>query len=233
MNKIVKPCIVEIDGIRYPAYTRIKFDGKELSISGVVGPMSNGNCKGSAGQCTDEIRNGTPAEGWSQEMLEKFCNIWDEWHLNDMRPYCKHQKEFGWDKLATEEVSIYHYRLTREVTDQRRSIKHEAMRKLMSGESVQLAPEEIELLRLKEFPVLPEKTDDPRYAPFNGSTVEFEEKKRLGWLHHNEHPRGILGKACPVCGYEYGTKWVTEEVPAEVIEFLESLPDSETKPAWV
>lgn len=34
-------------------------------------------------------------------------------------------------------------------------------------------------------------------------------------------------------GYKYGSKWLREEVPEDVIEWLMALPDSPTKPAWV
>ncbi len=34
-------------------------------------------------------------------------------------------------------------------------------------------------------------------------------------------------------GYKYGSKWLREEVPDDVIEWLMALPDSPTKPAWV
>lgn len=47
------------------------------------------------------------------------------------------------------------------------------------------------------------------------------------------HPRGLLCKPCPVCGYKYGTQWLRKEVPASVINWLFSLPDSPITPAWV
>lgn len=34
-------------------------------------------------------------------------------------------------------------------------------------------------------------------------------------------------------GYIYGTKWLTEEVPAEVLDFLAGLPETRKTPAWV
>jgi len=104
MRKIVNPCICDVDGKAARAFVEIKFDEGRLSISGVVGPTRNGNCLGSAGQCVDEIRAGTPAEKWTNEMLQKLCSIWDAWHLNDMRPYCEHQKQLGWRELARMEV---------------------------------------------------------------------------------------------------------------------------------
>jgi hypothetical protein len=36
-----------------------------------------------------------------------------------------------------------------------------------------------------------------------------------------------------VCGYRYGTEWKREEVPADVLAFLRSLPDADMTPAWV
>jgi len=36
-----------------------------------------------------------------------------------------------------------------------------------------------------------------------------------------------------VCGYKYGSEWKKEAVPADVLEFLRALPDTDVKPAWV
>lgn len=33
--------------------------------------------------------------------------------------------------------------------------------------------------------------------------------------------------------YRYGHAWLREEVPADVLEFLSGLPDTDTEPAWV
>lgn len=38
---------------------------------------------------------------------------------------------------------------------------------------------------------------------------------------------------CDECGYKIGSAWTFRDVPAEVIEFLESLPDTDRIPAWV
>ena len=43
------------------------------------------------------------------------------------------------------------------------------------------------------------------------------------WVHP---PHGHLTEPCPVCGYRCGTKWLHEDVPDDVIEFLESLPEN-------
>lgn len=41
-------------------------------------------------------------------------------------------------------------------------------------------------------------------------------------------PYGAEGKP-----YAYGSAWLTEEVPAEVLDFLRALPDTDRQPAWV
>jgi len=33
--------------------------------------------------------------------------------------------------------------------------------------------------------------------------------------------------------YRYGTQWLHEKIPTEVLEFLENLPESKITPAWV
>lgn len=53
------------------------------------------------------------------------------------------------------------------------------------------------------------------------------------WARPEEHPRGVLGKPCPVCGYKYGTAWKVEEIPQWAIDCLKGLPTSEKTPAWV
>jgi len=96
-SKVVNPCTCEVNGRNYSAYAKIKFINGNLTIFGIIGPMSDGNSIGSAGQCVDEIRAGKPTADWTSKMLQKFCDIWDDFHLNDMRPYCSHMKK--WDGI--------------------------------------------------------------------------------------------------------------------------------------
>ena len=46
-------------------------------------------------------------------------------------------------------------------------------------------------------------------------------------------PNGLLGKPCPVCGYKYGTSWLREDVPEDILDWLANLPPSPVRPAWV
>lgn len=98
-----------------------------------------------------------------------------------------------------------------------------------------LTKEEKELWNLPISKKTWEPLDDKRYEPQkrydwnNGAT----EESMLGWLRPDEHPDGILCKPCPVCGYKYGTSWLKEDVPEDVLQFLYNLPDTTREPAWV
>ena len=159
-------------------YGKIEFADGRLSITGVEGPMKNGDARGSCGQIVDtKIIELAPA--WTQEMLDKFYAIWHEWHLNDMRAGCEHQRAEKWD----------------------------------------------------ERPIDSSK-------PLNAYGNHYEGQKQnswnmLTWLNASEHPDGLMCKPCLVCGYKYGTAWLKEEVPQEVIDWLSGLPDSDATPAWV
>jgi len=55
----------------------------------------------------------------------------------------------------------------------------------------------------------------------------------LGWITQKENPSGLLLRPCPVCGYRYGSKWLRRDIPADVLTYLEALPESARKPAWI
>ena len=50
-----------------------------------------------------------------------------------------------------------------------------------------------------------------------------------------EHQRDMitLAQECPVCDYQIGTAWLTEELPEYVAEFMAKLPETDRTPAWV
>lgn len=45
--------------------------------------------------------------------------------------------------------------------------------------------------------------------------------------------RSQVGDPCPTCGYKYGTAWLREDVPDEVLAELAAFPETEVEPAWV
>lgn len=136
-TKVVQPGVALGEG---RLFVTIRWDGTRLSFTGVAGPMSNGDCRGSCGQvhrllddtlsCVDE---------WTPTTVRVLRGLWDRWHLNDMRAGCVHQR--------------------------RKS-----------------APE--------------------------------------------------ISAKCGVCGYKYGSAWLHEDVPVQVLRYLQSLPDSPDDHPW-
>jgi hypothetical protein len=99
--KVVNPGKIEINGRFREMFVRIEFrsDGG-LSLSGVVGPWHSGNCAGSCGQCDEELEEiGAFHTGWSKETVKKLRQVWNDWHLNHMRPGCVHQAEWDTSKM--------------------------------------------------------------------------------------------------------------------------------------
>jgi hypothetical protein len=102
--------------IYFKIVIRDRGKGDELSITGVVGPSVGGNAYGGSGQIDmefdhrDKSQNDsrTPSEslikpadinfarGWNASKLYDLLDIWHNWHLNDMRPECEHQRALGW-----------------------------------------------------------------------------------------------------------------------------------------
>lgn len=62
-------------------------------------------------------------------------------------------------------------------------------------------------------------------------TLKLEDGKWSGHIRSDEHPLGVLGKQCPECGYRYGTKWLTEELPREIIDEIKEI--CAAGPKWV
>lgn len=163
MNKIIRPGCLTYEDKSVSVYCRIQYENNRLSITGVIGPMRNGNAHGGCGQIDMEFDHFNKADndsrysendlikaedflfatGWSSDLWYAFLSVWKRWHLNDLHAECEHQQLFGWT-----------------------------------------------------------------------------------W---NTHPC----VPCPVCGYKLGTAWTFREVPKSVIEFLESLPITDSQPAWV
>lgn len=236
MKKIINPCRCIVGKRWYEAYAEIEYENGNLSIHGVVGPMLSGNCMGSAGQCVEKIRAGEPTEKWDKEMLQKFCDIWDRWHLNDMNPCCEHQRELGWLEKARENVTLYHFRLKREVLDAQKEAEKAAIAALKAGKPFYPTKEQTRVANLAHSIVTSDMYAPEEYEPkkplYPGDTG-LTETKALGCLRPEEHPEGLLCRPCPVCGYKYGHSWKKEEVPEEIIEWLFNLPKTKRKPAWV
>lgn len=178
-------------------FVKITINDGKLSIAGVEGPLRNGDAIGSCGQIHGGYAHRNSADNdqrytkpitpdqiafaprWTPELWLDLLDIWERWHLNDMRAGCEHQRAEGWDKR----------------------------------------------------PIDPTKPTTAYGKHFPGqSTASWN---MLTWISRSEHPQGLLSEPCPVCGYKYGTRWLREELPDEVVEFVKALPDADQSPAWV
>ena len=239
MKKIINPCTVE----NKQAYCRIYTEEKQctlldgtvdtitvLHITGVVGPRSNGDCY-SCGQCYDELRQGVANEGWTTDALYKLLDIWQRWHMNDMKPYCEHQVDWDGGKLC----KMYEYKMTDDTRKRHDALNESIHKMLMAGDSVQLSESQRRLLGSKYLAKTAVDTAPEWYELYKEYTMHARELYPLEsdtkW--GEKHPDGILTKPCPICGYRWGSSWRAECVPEEVLSWLESLPDSKRKPAWV
>lgn len=221
-TKVLNPGIKQ----RHRYFCKIKFENGRLSISAVHGPYKNGNAWGGCGQLMLPLMD-TYSPGWSEPLLAQFNSTWERWHLNDMRPGCQHQRE-SWNPKEVLELSTL--RLTEETLAAKRDLLESCLACLLQGESVELTNEQINLLAIPHEKV--KATDggvsrDPQYE------VVKTETKTAGWVYPIEHERGLLCKPCSVCRYKYGSEWLYEAVPDDVLVFLQNLPDTTIIPAWI
>lgn len=255
MKKVIRIGSIKDRSRPVDVFFKIEITDGELSISGVIGPTRDGNAQGGCGQICMEFAHRNPAHndrrydhlivpeditfapGWNKGMWWDLLEIWNDWHLNDMRAYCEHQKALGWRELASKEVTIYHWRLKTEFFSEKREIEGVAVESAKRGVVCKLTPHQLAVLNAEvrhgtHTPEAPSELYEPKKPLYNGDNGH-EEKKLIGWLRPDEHPDGIMCKPCPVCGYKYGSEWKREELPEPVIKFLTALPDADISPAWV
>lgn len=168
---------------------------------------------------------------WNDSMLDMFLNIAEEWSDNNYNRSCQHQRLLGWDDLANKTVALFSYSLKKEAVSARKRIRQEAFDMLLEGKSVSLSPDQIEVLKLEPNIRLPSPDQIGDLAKWYepNEDMGFPSTSDAQWVSPKEHPDGLLGKECPVCGYKYGTTWITIPLPNSVIEFLERLPDYDNK----
>lgn len=257
LTKIVRPGTVAEIGrsgnpVRAGVYCKIEHKAGRLSITGVVGPLGNGDAIGSCGQIDSSLAESLergeyqPADGWSPELLREFLAIWNDWHLNDMRPHSPEMKAAGWPALAATPMLGYEFTTTREIGEARRQAEAAALAALKAGETFAPRPEQTFAAALPYSLKIWTRADEAEPAPPSGyerakhigghasGSIKAPERKTLGWLRPSDHPDGLLGrKLDPADSVGYGGQWWHESVPESVLARLQSLPDSDRKPAWV
>lgn len=98
-TRVINPLSADFYGQRASVFMEIEFKNGRLSITGVEGPLSGGNCVGGCGQVRQPLssyREPTLSKGWDAAFFERFVNIWHNWHLNYMQAGCEHQRALGW-----------------------------------------------------------------------------------------------------------------------------------------
>jgi hypothetical protein len=192
--------------------------GPELSIMGDTYYPGARDIE-SGGQILDEVRLllDTPGATFARPRADiaRLLEIWDRWHLNGMRAGCEHQRA-SWDTSAP--IVLVTYKQRSEVLTLANKVQRDAEKRLADGKTVTYLSDELRLVNLpyKITRGVEEKPpSDFEYAE------EKREQKTAGWVTPDEHPAGLLGKPCPVCGYKYGSAWLYEPLPADVVKFLE------------
>ena len=71
---------------------------QRLGLSGVFGPMFNGDAKGAFGQIQDDFfHEGIIQEyfdPWDEDSVKTLVSVWDEYHLNDMKAGSPRQERY-------------------------------------------------------------------------------------------------------------------------------------------
>jgi hypothetical protein len=227
-------------------WVKVKYEGGRLSITGVEGPLRNGDARGGCGQivmdewCFDSYR-----EGWNADMVRHLRDVWNDWHLNDLSPCSPEMRALGWCELAKEGRLGYSFTLaTPEATKSRKARELLESAKFFNMDIDTILLQSIQELAARPYTLviwLPENTVTPGapggYEPARDiihGCLKRPEHKTLGWLRPSECPEGLLGrKVFPTDEYGYGGKWWHKEVPEAVLEFLRGLPEPQDKPAWV
>lgn len=153
----------------------------------------------------------------SQDRFRKLLDIWDTWHLNGMNAACEHQRKEQW---GHKEIVFNKYKLKDEVWHRQLDLERKTKAQLALNGKVEVTREEQDLLFLLWTMEIPQDQLNQKEALLSNYNLEGTEKKTSGWVYPSQHPEGVLTKACPICGYEYGTSWLHEELPKEVIEFV-------------
>jgi len=212
-------------------FVTIQYKDGRLSFFGVVGPLANGEAKGSCGQCLDELANLEKlSEGWTPELANRLAYLWERWHLNDMRAGCEHQRQLN----THEKVEIVRYILTTEAYRLREATQGRLAESAALGTLAVMSDTERALVLLRnwyEDIYTPPDADSPLSGCYK---VHARETKTVGMTYPKEHPKGILGVACPECGYKYGSARLFEAVPDSVLDELCALPaaEKELPGAW-
>lgn len=178
---------------------------REFTASGGIWNSRNTGIL-TGGQCLNTI-----AEYITDPVFLEILRLWKLYHLNGMHPECVHQAADGWRERASEKLTLYTFTLTTETIREQNSIKNAVIRAAVDGEALRLSKEKRLILSLNYS--YKHHTEKLPASIVKFYKLEKTDVNLAGWLSETEHPRGILCKPCPVCGYKYGTSWIYHPIP--------------------
>lgn len=182
-----------------------KQDGSVLSIRGDLREPSGHSC----GQNLDSINE----YFGDNPLFQKLYAYWKLYHLNDMNAGCEHQRAMGWGKKR---IIIGEYELKQEIYTRKNKILKNAENSLKETGFATITNEEQAIINMP-FSIKGE------IKPRDGYELKEQEEKWSGWVCSKDHPEGVLTKPCPVCGYQFGSKWLFEPIPQKDLEDIISL----------
>lgn len=219
------------DGRAYSIFVKATYQDNRLSITGVEGPTPGGNCIGSCGQIVMSMdpTTITPAPGWSQDKILRLITIWNKWHLNDLKSECDHQRT-NWN--FHREIEVTEFTWTTKFSDMRKRASQGTMSIDEYRNYKETAPMVYRLTTDIDKMLF---TSDMAIDALKQELIKIESKttEKAYRIPYSQHPGGMLGKPCEICGYKYGSKWLKEEVPDNVLQELLDLPDTDIKPIWI
>lgn len=201
-------------GKRYPVTVEIELrdtpKGPEFSASGWIGSRCGG-------QCLDEI-----ARYVKTPLFREIYDFWKRYHLNGMNAACEHQRRAGWTETAGETVTAYIYTMNHEAITEKNAAERRIIEAAKRGETVTPTKEEQNSLN-REYEITCYDEGETPEEIGKYYKLKRTEEKRLGWLRETEHPRGILCRPCPVCGYKYGTSWIYSPIPEKDMDRIREI----------
>lgn len=217
---------------QHSVYVTIEHKDGRLSITGVEGPDKNGGCLGSSGQIdmgmdADYLQNLHLAPGWTLAAVRKLLSVWREWHMNDMRPGCRHQtRSASWD--TTRKLTLHKYTWT----PRYRHMRENAANGILSDAQYHRHSERVKLVATACKSNIPHNHHVVHALADKLIRESGTKTEAAGWVHPEEHPDGLLMKPCPECGYKYGSEWKSEPVPKPVLDWLRALPETDRVYPW-
>lgn len=140
-------------------------------------------------------------EGWNAALVSELVDVADRWHLNSMRAGCEHQRAMGWGSCPGHHVG---------------TVRGPCNGDADAGKLDPTSGRQLDYCR--GWPVC--------LKPGRGHI------RAMGSVHcgkwgapiREDCREDMLGRPCPECGYRYGSAWLYESLPEEVIAFVTSLP---------